>query len=65
MGRRPTIPLCIGPTGHYHGSDGVEEELHYIAQLDDGSIRTYTPAEFTKRFGWKNDPKQGTLTETN
>ena len=55
--------VCIGPTGHYCGSEGIEAHLRYIAQLDDGSIRTYTHAEFTKEFGWKNDPERATLTQ--
>ena len=28
---------------------------------EDGSQRTYTPAEFAKTFGWKNNPEQATL----
>ncbi len=53
--------LCIGPTGHYRGSDGVEDQLIYVAQLDDGSQITLSPAEFSKRFNWKNDPEKATL----
>lgn len=28
---------------------------------DDGSQRTYTPAEFRAKFNWKNDPEKATL----
>lgn len=61
----PTISgdhwVCIGPTGHYRGSEGVEEHIVYAAQLEDGSNVTLSPAEFQKRFDWKNDPQQATL----
>ena len=53
--------LCIGPTGHYRGSPGVEEHIVCVAQLDDGSNITLTPADFASRFGWKNDPEKATL----
>ncbi len=53
--------LCLGPTGHYRGSPGVEDQIVYVAMLADGSQRTYTPAEFAKTFGWKNDPEKAEL----
>jgi WD40 repeat protein/formylglycine-generating enzyme required for sulfatase activity len=53
--------LCLGPTGHYRGSPGVEQQIVYVAMHDDGSQRTYTPAEFTQKFGWKNAPEKATL----
>lgn len=53
--------LCIGPTGHYRGSHGIEEQIVYVAQLDDGSHVTLAPADFAQRFGWKNDPSKATL----
>jgi hypothetical protein len=33
----------------------------YVAQHDDGSIQTYTPAEFATKFGRKNDPAKARL----
>jgi len=30
----------------------------YVAQHDDGSLKTSTGAEFIRRFGWKNDPNK-------
>ena len=53
--------LCLGPTGHYRGSPGVEDQFVYVALLPDGSQRTYTPAEFVAKFGWKNDPEKAEL----
>ena len=53
--------FCLGPTGHYRGSPGVEDQIVYVAMLADGSQRTYTPAEFVKTFGWKNDPEKAEL----
>ncbi|MFO0881758.1 MAG: SUMF1/EgtB/PvdO family nonheme iron enzyme [Gemmataceae bacterium] len=53
--------ICIGPDGHWRGSPGVEEHIVYVAQLEDGSQRTYTPKEFAEKFGWKNDPAKARL----
>jgi hypothetical protein len=33
----------------------------YVAQTDDGRQETYTPAEFQKKYGWKNDPAKAIL----
>ena len=53
--------LCIGPTGHYRGSEGIDEHIVYVALHEDGRQLTYTPAEFREKFGWKNDPAKATL----
>ena len=53
--------LVVGPTGHYQGSPGVESHIVYVAMHDDGSQRTYTPAAFAEKFGWKNDPAKATF----
>ena len=48
--------ICIGPNGHYVGSDGVAEHIVYVAITDAGHQETYTPAEFERTYGWHNDP---------
>ncbi len=53
--------LVIGPDGHWRGSDGIGQHIVYVAMLEDGSQRTYTPAEFAKEFGWRNDPQKARL----
>ena len=50
--------ICIGPDGHYVGSAGVEKHIVYVTVTDDGKQETYTPAEFARRYGWKNDPSK-------
>ena len=50
--------LCIGPEGHYRGSRRIDEHIVYVAQHEDGSQVTYTPREFSDKFGWKNDPAE-------
>jgi serine/threonine protein kinase/WD40 repeat protein len=50
--------LAISPDGHFRCSPGVEDELVYIIQTDDGRQETLHPAEFAERFGWKNDPSK-------
>ena len=59
--RRQREELCIGPDGHYRGSEGVEACFVVVAMLDDGSQVTYTPADFAAKFGWKNDPAKARL----
>ncbi|MBI1311729.1 SUMF1/EgtB/PvdO family nonheme iron enzyme [bacterium] len=56
--------LCLGPTGHYRGSAGVEDQIVYVAMLADGSQQTFTPADFAEKFGWKNDPEKAELLGT-
>ena len=48
--------ICIGPDGHYVGSDGVEDHIVYVAITETGNQEIHTPAEFARRYGWKNDP---------
>lgn len=49
--------LTLSPDGHYRGSPGVEKELVYVVQTDAGQ-ETLTPEEFSKKYGWKNDPSK-------
>jgi len=67
-GRTLTTLLClrdeqfalISPEGHYRGTPGVEKELVYVVQTDQGP-ETLTPEEFSKKYGWKNDPEKVSL----
>lgn len=47
--------LVLSPEGHYRGGPDSENELVYVVQTDQGQ-ETFTPAEFSKHFNWKNDP---------
>jgi WD40 repeat protein len=49
--------VYISPDGHYRGSPDVEKELVYVVQTDQGQ-ETLTPAEFAKKYNWKNDPSK-------
>jgi len=44
--------------GHWRGSDGAERHLQYAVLTESGEQLTLTPAEFTARYGWKNDPEK-------
>jgi serine/threonine protein kinase/formylglycine-generating enzyme required for sulfatase activity/WD40 repeat protein len=46
------------PEGHWSGSPGVEKELVYVVLTDEGKQLTLTPEEFSKKYGWKNDPEK-------
>lgn len=48
---------AISPDGHFQGSPHVEDEFVYVVQTDQGQ-ETLTTAEFSKRYGWKNDPSK-------
>ena len=47
--------LIVSPEGHYRGSPRIERDLVYVVQTDEGQ-EALSPAEFSARFGWKNDP---------
>lgn len=53
--------LCVGPDGHYRGSEDVSTLIVYVAELENGATLTCSPAEFEERFGWKNDPEKARL----
>jgi WD40 repeat protein len=48
--------VCIGPDGHWRGSEKAAEHLVYVALTEEGHQLTFTPEEFAKKYGWKNDP---------
>jgi hypothetical protein len=50
------------PTGNTAQSVAALADLIvYVALHEDGSQRTYAPEEFSRKFGWRNDPDQATL----
>ncbi len=49
--------LILSPDGHFGGAPRVERSLVYVIKTAKG-LETLTPADFAKRFGWKNDPKR-------
>jgi WD40 repeat protein len=53
--------LVFSPAGHYLASgQGMEEALVYVVETEAGQ-ETLAPADFARRFGWKNDPGQARL----
>jgi hypothetical protein len=56
-GLPPDRALAVGAVGHYRCTPGVERDLVYVVQTDDGQ-QTYTPEEFARKYAWKNDPEQ-------
>lgn len=52
--------FAVSGDGHYKGSPGIEHELVYIVETDQGQ-ETMSPAEFAQRYGWKNDPAKVTM----
>jgi WD40 repeat protein len=54
--------MAIGADGHYRGTPGIEKHLIYVAESNDGEQLILSPAEFSKQFGWQNDPALVQLT---
>jgi WD40 repeat protein/serine/threonine protein kinase len=50
--------LIVSPDGHYRGSPSVERKIVYVALTDSGEQQFFSPKEFSKRFGWRNDPSK-------
>ena len=51
--------LIVAPSGHFRVSPAsAERDLRYIVKTDAGEQLTLTAEEFTKTYGWKNDPEQ-------
>ena len=52
--------LIFTPDGHYCTWGAMEDAVVYVAQDKEGQ-QTLTPAEFSQRYGWKNDPQKARL----
>lgn len=50
--------LMMGRDGHYRGSPRIERQFACVALTDKGQQEVLSPAEFAKKYGWKNDPSQ-------
>ena len=53
--------LANNSDGHYCGSPGVEDDLAYVVQTDQGQ-ETLTAEQFSSRYGWKNNPEKARIT---
>ncbi|HLQ47234.1 MAG TPA: hypothetical protein VK137_20990, partial [Planctomycetaceae bacterium] len=53
--------VCIGPDGHFRGSENVESQLVVVAIAKDGGQKLHSVAEFSAKYGWKNDPAKARL----
>jgi hypothetical protein len=51
--------LSVSAAGHYRGTPGqaMARQLVYVVDTGHG-LETLSPAEFEKKYGWKNDPEQ-------
>lgn len=47
----------ISPDGHYLATPAMERQLVYVVVTDQGQ-ETLSPEEFSKKYGWKNDPEK-------
>jgi WD40 repeat protein/formylglycine-generating enzyme required for sulfatase activity/serine/threonine protein kinase len=52
--------LAFSGDGHYRVLGDLGESLLYVVESQSGQ-ETLTPAEFTAKYGWKNDPAKVTL----
>lgn len=47
--------LAVSKDGHFRCGPALEQDLVFLAQTEQGQ-QVLSPAEFTKIFGWHNDP---------
>jgi serine/threonine protein kinase/WD40 repeat protein len=55
LGRRNN-GLALTPEGYYTGNVQVERGIVVVVQKEDGTQELMEPAEFERKYGWKNDP---------
>jgi len=48
--------LVVNARGQYTGTGKVDEQIVYVAVMPSGRRRTFTPARFARKFGWRNNP---------
>jgi hypothetical protein len=48
--------LAITPDGHYACNEEMKRNLVMVVQKEDGTQELLPPAEFEKKYGFKNDP---------
>jgi WD40 repeat protein/serine/threonine protein kinase len=50
--------LTVAPDGRYAGSDQAEQGVLMVVQKDDGTSEVLEPAEFERKYDFKNDPDE-------
>jgi WD40 repeat protein len=55
--------LTMTPDGHYTGNENVERGIVMVVEKDDGTQEMLEPADFAKKYRWKNEPDKVRLTE--
>jgi WD40 repeat protein len=53
--------LAISPEGDYTGTPGIQRELVAVVVTEDGRQETLSLSQFSKKYGWKNDPERAKL----
>ena len=48
--------MVIAPEGNYRAMPSAARFLVWVVQTDTGEQLTLTLEEFSKKYGWKNDP---------
>ncbi len=62
LGRRNN-GLTFTADGHYTGNSRVERGIVMVVEKDDGTQETLEPADFERKYGFRNDPAKVRLTE--
>jgi WD40 repeat protein/serine/threonine protein kinase len=57
----PPVWLALSASGHYRGPAGIESDLVHVVQTASGQ-ETLSPAEFARKYQWKNEPERVRLT---
>jgi WD40 repeat protein len=57
LGRRNNA-LTVAPEGHYTGNENTESGIAMLVEKEDGTQEILEPAEFKRKYGFKNDPNK-------
>ena len=57
LGRRNNA-LTVAPDGHYTGNENTESGIAMVVEKEDGTQELLEPAEFKRKYGFKNDPNK-------
>jgi WD40 repeat protein len=57
----PSWHLAFTSEGHYRVVGEPKDEVVYVVQTADGQQATLTAGDFSRKYGWKNDPSKVTL----
>jgi hypothetical protein len=53
--------IAISPEGYYRGTPNTERRFLFRAREESNQVREFSPADFSRLYGWKNQPERVVL----